>query len=204
MLQAYATREADELPKKTLCVCWLLSSICLQKWISRLSPEKLSLYSKVHRKKTNFWTIFSQNLVTRGTTTFSPAQKKKCRAVFNYLQGVNWKQIWINLNVKAIQLLQKRRRRKLNFHLFFIVYQVAIFRTFSIVFLCRTHWSDAPTTVIQLVFYFASKAFRKRLLFQLCRPSSGSHKINHVTVDITHSLIYTKSLKTFPYNLRSR
>ena len=73
-------------------------------------------------------------------------------------------------------------------------------------YLCRTHWSDAPTTLIHLVFYFASKALRKKLLFQLYWPSSGSHQINHGTVEITNSrsLIYTKSLKMFSYNLRSR
>ena len=39
-------------------------------------------------------------------------RKKKYRALFNYLQGVNWKQILINLNVKAIQLLQIKEKKK--------------------------------------------------------------------------------------------
>ena len=130
------------------------------------------------KKKRFFWTIYFlefsytwdwQHLVLR----------KKFRALFNYLQGVNWKQILINLNVKAIQVLQNKRRRKLNFGPFFIVYQVG-FQNFLyrvVVFLCRTHWSDAPTTLIHLVFYFASKALRKKSFFNDTDPHQGHIKL---------------------------
>ena len=57
-------------------------------------------------------------------------RKMKYRALFNYLQEVNWKQILINLNVKAIQLLQKKEAKVCPF---FTVHQVTGVRTFSIV-----------------------------------------------------------------------
>ena len=137
-------------------------------------------------------------------------RKQEYGALFNYLQGVNWKQIFINLNVKATQLLQKKRRRKLNFALFSSSNGSQNFPYRFVVLLCLTHWSDALTSLIRLVFYFISKAPWKPFFFlvipNLTREIEFTqssfilaHQISHRTIEITNarSLIYTKKLKTF-------
>ena len=109
---------------------------------------------------------------------------------------------------------------KLNFLLFFIVYQVAVFRTFSIVLSCS--FAERTEATHQLLLFIQSSSSYQKLLekkksFILVIPNLireiaftqssfiPQHQISPRTVEITNvrSLIYTKKLKAFPQPVKS-